>query len=200
MSSPSARYAEIERKTKETRIKLSVALDGQGKFEGAVGIPFFEHMLDLLARHGRMDLKLDGKGDLEVDPHHTVEDVGICLGQAIAKALGDKRGIARYGEARIPMDETLAEATLDVCNRVFLRFDAPLGREKLGGFDVELTEDFFRAVSANAGLTLHIRVPYGRNAHHIVEAIFKSFARALSQAVAIQPDRANEVPSTKGSL
>ena len=200
MSSPSARTAQIERKTKETQIKLSVDLDGEGKFYGSVGIAFLEHMLDLLARHGKMDITVQGKGDLEVDPHHTVEDVGICLGQAIAKALGDKRGITRYGDARVPMGETLAETVLDICNRAFLRFDAPLGKEKLGGFDVELTEDFFQAVSANAGLTLHIRVFYGRNAHHIVEAIFKSFARALRQAVAIQPDRADEIPSTKGAL
>jgi len=200
MTPSSPRVGQTERKTKETEIKVSVNLDGEGRFEGSVGIPFFEHMLDHLARHGHLNLKVEGQGDLQVDSHHTVEDVGICLGQALAQALDDKSGIARYGEARVPMEEALAEASLDVCSRPFLRFEAELRRERLGNYDVEVTEDFFRALCANAGLTLHIRVPYGRNAHHVVEGIFKAFARALGEAVRIDPRRGGQTPSTKGAL
>ncbi|MCX7014724.1 MAG: imidazoleglycerol-phosphate dehydratase HisB [Candidatus Sumerlaeota bacterium] len=194
------RIGEVERKTKETDLRVRVNLDGEGRFEGGVGIPFFEHMLDSLARHGRIDLTVQGKGDVRVDPHHTVEDVGICLGQALAKALGDRAGIARYGEARVPMEEALAEAILDICNRPFLRFEAELTREKLGDYDVELTEDFFRAVCANAGLTLHLRAIYGRNAHHVTEALFKAFARALGEAARIDPRSEGKPLSTKGVL
>jgi imidazoleglycerol-phosphate dehydratase len=200
MNSPQRRVGAIERKTKETEIRVEVDLDGQGRFEGSLGIPFFEHMLDLLARHGQLDLKIEGKGDLEVDSHHTVEDAGICLGEALAQAVGEKRGINRFGDARVPMEEALAEVVLDFCNRSHLHFDTPLKRERLGGFDVETTEDFFRALSANAGLTLHVHVRYGRNEHHIIEAIFKAFARALAQAVSIDPRRADQTPSTKGVL
>ncbi|OPZ09603.1 MAG: Imidazoleglycerol-phosphate dehydratase [candidate division BRC1 bacterium ADurb.BinA364] len=157
-------------------------------------------MLHLLARHSMIDLEIEAKGDLEVDSHHTVEDCGICFGQALGKALGDKKGIRRYGEARLPMEEALAEAALDFCGRPYLVFEAPLERETIGNYDVEMTEDFFRALCNNAGLTLHLRVPYGRNAHHVIEALFKAFARALRQAVEIDPRQGGQAPSTKGVL
>lgn len=200
MSEPSARIGEVERSTKETQIAIRIELNGHGHFEGSTGIPFFDHMLEQIARHGHLSLKVECKGDLQIDSHHTVEDVGICLGQALAKAVGDKRGINRYGDARVPMEEALCETVLDFCGRAFLHFDAPLSRERIGSFDVEVTEDFFRALSSNAGITLHIRVPYGRNEHHIVEGIFKSFARALMQSVTIHATRKDELPSTKGAL
>lgn len=200
MTAPTSRIAEISRETKETQIKVRIDLDGKGIFEGSTGIPFFDHMLEQIARHGHMDLSIDCKGDLQIDSHHTVEDVGISIGQALAKAVGDKRGINRYGDARVPMEEALCETVLDFCGRAFLHFDAPLSRERIGKFDVEVTEDFFRALSSNAGITLHIRVPYGRNEHHIIEGIFKSFARALMQSVHVHAARKDELPSTKGAL
>ncbi len=200
MTSTRERIGEIERHTKETQIKIRLHLDGAGHFEGTSGIAFFDHMLEQIARHGHMDLLLECKGDLQIDSHHTVEDIGITLGQALLKAIGDKRGINRYGDARVPMEEALCECVLDFCGRSYLHFDAPLSRERIGGFDVEVTEDFFRALSSNAGLTLHIRVPYGRNEHHIVEGIFKSFARALMQSVRMQVGREDVLPSTKGAL
>lgn len=196
---PTSRAASIHRQTKETDLTVSVNLDGEGRFEGGIGVGFVDHMLDLLARHGLMDLKVGGKGDLHIDPHHTVEDLGITLGQALAKAVGDKAGMRRFGEASVPMEETLATCVLDFCGRPYLEFRAEVPRAQLGGFDTELTEDFFRAVAMNAGLTLHLAVPYGRNAHHIVEALFKAFARALAQSVELNP-RIRGPLSTKGKL
>lgn len=193
------RIAMIARDTKETQLRVSVNLDGTGTFSGSVGVPFLEHMLDLLARHGMMDIAIGGSGDTHVDPHHTVEDLGIVLGQAIAEALGDKKGIARFGAACIPMEESLARVVVDICGRAFLHYRAEIDKERIGEFEVELTEDFFRSLSANAGLTLHIEVLYGKNSHHMVEAMFKAFARAMRQAVAFDP-RQSGVPSTKGVL
>ena len=199
MAKKKDRTASVHRKTKETDLQVSVNLDGRGEFKGSVGIGFMDHMLDLLARHGHLDLEVGGKGDLHIDPHHTVEDLGLTLGEALEKAAGDKAGIARFGQASAPMEETLAECVLDFCGRPFLVFNAKIPRGSLGGFDTELTEDFFRALANKAGMTLHLSVPYGRNAHHKVEALFKSFARALAQSVAIDP-RVKGIPSTKGKL
>ena len=193
------RTASIERNTKETQLRVAVNLDGPGKFTGKVGVPFLEHMLDLLARHGRMDIAIEGQGDIQIDPHHTVEDLGIVLGQAFAKALGDKRSITRFGSACIPMEETLARCVVDVCGRPYLQYNVAIGKERIGEYDVELTEDFFRAIAMNAGLTLHLELLYGKNSHHVVEALFKAFARALRLAFAIDPG-AEGVPSTKGVL
>jgi imidazoleglycerol-phosphate dehydratase len=174
-------------------------VDGTGAFKGTVGVPFFEHMLNLLARHSLMDIGLEGSGDLAIDAHHTVEDCGIVLGKALKEALGDKAGITRYGEAYVPMEEALARCVLDICNRPFLRFDAELPKAKVGEFDVELAEEFLRALAFNAGITMHITVFYGANLHHIVEAVFKAVGRALAQAVAVNP-RISGVLSTKGKL
>jgi imidazoleglycerol-phosphate dehydratase len=192
------RMGEIERSTKETEIRLRLDLDG-GEARIATGIGFLDHMLELLARHGRLGLELDAKGDLETGAHHTTEDVGICLGQAIDQALGDRAGIRRYGSALVPMDEALAEAAIDVSGRPLTAFDAKLPDVAIAGFEAELTEEFFRAVANNAKLTLHIWVRSGSNAHHMVEATFKAFARALREAVSVDPDERG-VPSTKGSL
>lgn len=193
------RIAQIHRQTKETDIALTLNLDGQGTFKGTVGVGFVDHMLDLFARHGRFDLDVTGKGDLHIDAHHLVEDLGITLGQTLVKAVGDKAGMTRFGQAAVPMEETLAECVLDFCGRSHLEFRVDMPSGKLGDYDLELTEDFFRALAMNAGLTLHLSVPYGRNAHHIVEALFKATARALSQSVAIDP-RVQGVLSTKGKL
>lgn len=196
----SERQGEIERNTKETQLRVRVDLDGSGDFTGAVGVPFLEHMLDLLARHGGMDIAIEGKGDLEIDAHHTVEDLGICLGQAVAQALNEKRGIERFGYAAIPMEETLTRCALDICGRPFLHYACEIEKEMLGkNFDVELAEDFFRAVAMNAGLTVHLELLYGKNSHHIVESLFKSFARAMRQALARRAGD-DSVPSTKGAL
>lgn len=195
----SQRSATIHRQTKETDIKVAVDLDGQGGFRGTVGVGFVDHMLDLFARHGRMDLEVEGKGDLHIDQHHLVEDLGITLGQALARAAGDKAGMARFGQAAVPMEETLVECVLDFCGRPYLVFPEAMPAGKVGEFDIELTEDFFRALAMNAGLTLHLRMPYGRNAHHIIEAMFKATARALAQAVKIDPE-VKGVLSTKGKL
>ena len=197
--SQSPRIARIHRQTKETDIDLTVNLDGEGAFQGSVGIGFVDHMLDLFARHGRFDLEVTGKGDLHIDAHHLVEDLGITLGQALVKAVGDKAGMTRFGQASVPMEETLAECVLDFCGRPHLVFRVEMPAGKLGDYDLELTEDFFRALAMNAGLTLHLAVPYGRNAHHIVEALFKATARALSQSVTID-SRLKGVLSTKGKL
>lgn len=194
-----ARKATTERQTKETQLRVEIDLDGAGRFEGDVGVPFLEHMLDLLARHGLIDLTVQGSGDTHIDPHHTVEDLGIVLGQALSQALGDKRGITRFGQATIPMEETLARCVLDVCGRPFIHYEADIEAERIGAYEVETTEDFFRALAMNAGLTVHLELLYGRNAHHGIEAMFKAFARALRQAVAIDP-REGDVPSTKGVL
>ncbi len=193
------RKAIIHRKTRETDLKVSINLDGRGEFKGSLGVGFMDHMLDLFAKHGLFDLQISGKGDLHIDPHHSVEDLGITLGQALVKAVGDKTGMRRFGRAAVPMEETLAECVLDFCGRPHLVFRAKVPRQKLGDFDTELVEDFFRAVAMNAGLTLHLDVPYGRNAHHIVEALFKAFARALSESVSLDP-RVKGVLSTKGKL
>lgn len=193
------RTADIARKTAETDIRLSLALDGQGRCDAQCGIGFFEHMLSALCRFGLLDLTLRCEGDLHVDAHHTVEDVGICLGQAIAQALGDKRGIARLGHACVPMDEALALAALDVSGRPYLVLDAQFDAPMVGAMDTQLVREFFRAVATHAGLTLHLRVPYGKNDHHKIEALFKAFGRALRDAVAPDP-RIDGVLSTKGVL
>ena len=193
------RCAVMERKTAETQVTVKLNLDGEGKSEIATGIGFLDHMLTLLAKHGFMDLTVKAKGDLEVDSHHTVEDIGIVLGEALKEALGDKAGIHRYGNCLIPMDETLAQVCLDFSGRPFLVFGADIPKIKIGNYETEMTEDFFRAVAMNCGLTLHIRVLYGSNVHHIIEAIFKAFARAIAEAVAIDP-RVKGVMSSKGVL
>jgi imidazoleglycerol-phosphate dehydratase len=193
------RTAEIDRSTAETEIALSLALDGTGAGERSTGVGFFDHMLDLLARHGRMDLNVTARGDLETGAHHTVEDVGICLGQALDRALGDRAGIYRYGQATVPMDESRASCAIDISGRGLLAFESPLGPGAIGNYDHELTEEFFRALAANARMTLHLTVEAGTNAHHVIEATFKSCARALRAAVAIDPTETG-VPSTKGTL
>jgi len=193
------RTAEIARQTKETDVRLTLGLDGTGAGARQTGVGFLDHMLDLLARHGRLDLDAQVTGDLQTGAHHTVEDTGIVLGQALDEALGDRVGITRYGHAVVPMDEARASVTLDLSGRPFLHFDADLPPGLTGGFDHELTEEFFRAVANSARLTLHVTVETGTNAHHMIEAAFKAFARALRQAVAIDPDETG-VPSTKGTL
>ena len=194
-----ARRAEIERKTAETQISIKLNLDGEGTCDIATGIGFLDHMLTLLAKHSFMDLTVKAKGDLEVDSHHTVEDIGIVLGEALQEALGDKAGIHRYGNCFIPMDETLAQVCLDFSGRPFLVFGAEIPKIRLGNYDTEMTEEFFRAVAMHCGLTLHIRVLYGSNVHHIIEAIFKAFARAVAEAAAVDP-RVKGVMSSKGVL
>ena len=192
------RAAEINRETKETRIRLRLDLDG-GETSVSTGVGFLDHMLELLSRHGHLGLDLEASGDLETGAHHTTEDVGICLGQAIDEALGDRAGIRRYGSAVVPMDEALGECAIDISGRPYLAFDADLPDVAIAGFDTELAEEFFRAVSNNSKMTLHIWVRSGSNAHHMIEASFKSFARALREAVSIDPDESG-VPSTKGTL
>ncbi|HTO94260.1 MAG TPA: imidazoleglycerol-phosphate dehydratase HisB [Bacteroidota bacterium] len=192
------RSAEIARTTAETSIRLHIDLDGTGKFEIATGIGFFDHMLSHIARHGRLDMTLEAKGDIHVDEHHTVEDVGICLGQAIARALGEKRGIERFGSAFVTMDEALARTVIDLSGRSFLVFNAVFSRETINGFSLELVQEFFRAVAGEAKMNLHIALLYGGNAHHQSEAIFKSFGRALRAAVA--RTGGDDIPSTKGTL
>lgn len=193
------RCAAINRKTAETQVAVNVNLDGEGKCDIATGIGFLDHMLTLLAKHGFMDLTVKAKGDLEVDSHHSVEDIGIVLGEALKEALGDKRGIHRYGNCFIPMDETLAQVCLDFSGRPFLVFDAVIPKVTLGNYDTEMTKEFFRALAMHCGLTLHIRVLYGSNVHHIIEAIFKAFARAMAEAVASDA-RVKGVMSSKGVL
>jgi imidazoleglycerol-phosphate dehydratase len=196
---PVTRRADITRETGETRVELSLGLDGSGDGARVTGVGFLDHMLDLLARHGRLDLDVAARGDLETGAHHTVEDVGIVLGQALDQALGDRVGITRYGHAVVPMDEARASCTLDISGRPYCRFEAPLPPGVTGGFEHELTEEFFRAVAAGSRLTLHVTVETGTNAHHMIEAAFKAFARALRGAVAIDPTETG-VPSTKGTL
>jgi imidazoleglycerol-phosphate dehydratase len=193
------RRAELERETKETSIRLAVALDGTGAGARATGVGFLDHMLDLLARHGRLDLDVAVTGDLQTGAHHTVEDTGIVFGQALDAALGERAGIARYGHAVVPMDEARAACALDISGRPLCRFRADLPPGGTGGFDHELAEEFFRAVANGARLTLHVEVETGTNAHHMIEAAFKAFARALRAAVAIDPTEPG-VPSTKGTL
>ncbi len=194
------RTASVTRKTKETDITVEVNLDGSGQSRINAGIPFFGHMLDHLARHSLIDITLDAKGDLEIDGHHTVEDAGLSLGQALSKAFGDKKGMTRYGFASIPMNEALVDVSLDISGRPFLVFDAELPKSKVGEFDAELAEEFIRALVNAAGLTLHVTVRRGSNLHHVIEAMFKALARALGDAVRIDPRLAGAVPSTKGSL
>ncbi len=194
------RTAAITRATNETQIRLSVDLDGTGKASIATGIGFFDHMLDLLARHSRIDMEIEAKGDLHIDFHHTVEDVGIALGQAVRTALGDMRGVTRYASLHLPMDETLTRVALDISGRPFLVFRTEFAAQKIGDFDTELVREFFQAFAMNAGMTLHVETLYGVNAHHIAESCFKGLARALRAAVAIDPEASGEIPSTKGSL
>jgi imidazoleglycerol-phosphate dehydratase len=194
-----ARSATITRKTAETDIKLTLGLDGTGKAEVASGVGFLDHMLTHIARHGLFDLSVTCKGDTQIDAHHTVEDVGICLGKALAQALGDKAGIRRFGDCTLPMDEALVTAAVDLSGRPFLVWRADVPVETLGTFSSQLAEEFWRAVSSSAGLTLHVVLQHGRNTHHIVEAIFKSCARALRAAVEPDP-RGSGIPSTKGVL
>jgi len=191
------RTASLIRKTKETAVELNLNLDGEGKDEIETGVGFFDHMLTLFARHGGFDLDVTCDGDLFVDPHHSVEDIGIVLGQAIKEALGDKNGIRRYGSALIPMDETLAEVALDLSGRSYLVFHADFTAERVGEFPTEMTEEFFRALADNAGMTLHINLRYGKNNHHMIEGIFKAFAHALKDAVAVTNEG---ILSTKGVL
>ena len=194
------RQAVINRKTAETDIQLALVVDGTGKSDIQTGCGFLDHMLTLFARHSRMDLTLTCKGDTYVDDHHTVEDIGICLGQAIAEALGDKRGINRYGSTMLPMDESLILSAVDLSGRAMLVYDLQIPTEKVGTFDTELCEEFFWAFVRNAACTLHVKQMAGSNAHHIIEGAFKSVARSLRAALAIDADFADEVPSTKGVL
>ncbi len=194
-----SRTARIRRETSETRITLGIDLDGSGRAQVATGIGFFDHMLTLLAKHSLIDLTIEATGDLHVDAHHTVEDVGICYGQALAQALGDKAGIRRFGSATIPMDEVLVTAAVDLSGRAFCSWRAEIPAEILGTFNAPLAEEFWRAVSSHGAVSLHVLCHYGRNSHHIVEGIFKSVARALRQAVESDP-RMSGVPSTKGVL
>jgi imidazoleglycerol-phosphate dehydratase len=193
-----SRTAEINRETKETNVSVKLSLDG-GEASASTGVGFLDHMLNLLARHGRLGLEVEAKGDLETGAHHTTEDVGIVIGQAIDRALGDRDGIRRYGSAAVPMDEALAECAIDVSGRPLLVWEVELPDVAIAGFDAELAEEFFRAISSNARLTLHLGLLYGSNAHHMIEALFKAFARALREAVSIDPDEMG-VPSTKGTL
>ena len=194
------REATVERKTAETSIEAAVNLDGTGRSEIATGIGFLDHMLDQLARHSLMDVTCKAKGDLHIDFHHTTEDSGIALGQAVSKALGERRGIVRWGEATVPMDETLTRVALDASNRPYLIWKVTFTKPKLGEMDTELFKEWFQAFAQNAGLTLHIENLYGENNHHIVESCFKGLARALRQAIAIDPRKQDAVPSTKGVL
>ncbi len=194
------RSASISRKTAETDVSVSIALDGTGQARVSTGIGFLDHMLELFARHGLFDLDVKVDGDLHVDQHHSAEDCGIALGQAFAKALGDKRGIARYADVHLPMDETLSRVCIDISGRPFLVFRTSFRVEKIGQFDTELVREWFQAFAMNAGITLHVETFYGDNAHHIAESCFKGLARALRKAVALDPREEGRVPSTKGSL
>lgn len=194
-----SRSAAIERVTKETRIKLSINLDGTGLAKVCTSVPFLDHMLDLFARHGLFDLEIEASGDIDIDFHHTVEDIGIVLGQAIKEALGDKKGIRRYGQATVPMDETLAAVAVDLSGRPYLVYNVRLPKVKIGEFDVELAREFFQALANNLAANLHINVMYGDNVHHMLEACFKATARALDTATQLDP-RIQGVMSTKGTI
>ena len=194
------RKAEITRKTNETEISVSVTLDGTGQHRMASGVGFFDHMLDQLARHALVDISLSAKGDLHIDDHHTVEDCGIALGQALARALGDKRGIRRYGECSLPMDDAQVRCALDLSGRPFLVWNVPFPTPKIGTFDTELVREFFQALATHAGITLHVDLIHGINSHHIAEAVFKAVARSLRLAVEADPRMAGSIPSTKGTL
>ena len=194
------RKAAITRTTKETDIRIEVDLDGTGVSSIDTGIGFLDHMLDLLARHSRIDLTVKAKGDLHIDQHHTTEDVGIALGQAVKQALGDMKGITRYADAHLPMDETLTRVAIDISGRPFLVFRAEFRHHKVGAFDTELVREWFQAFAMNSGITLHVETLYGTNDHHIAESCYKGLARALRAAIAIDSRAANEIPSTKGAL
>ena len=193
------RKATVERNTSETKVKLALTIDGAGKYEVATSVPFLDHMLSLMAKHGKFDLNVSATGDTDVDFHHTVEDVGICLGKAFREALGDMNGIIRYGSALVPMDEALAEAVVDISGRPGLVYNAKLPKGKVGEFDVELARDFFKAFTDNAGVTMHLTVRSGDNLHHMIEASFKAFGRAMDMATA-KDARGGGVPSTKGTI
>ncbi len=194
------RKAEIHRKTAETEIRVSIDLDGTGSYANATGVGFFDHMLDQLARHSLIDMEITAKGDLHIDDHHTVEDTGIALGQALVQALGDKRGIRRYGACLLPMDDALVRAALDLSARPYLVWNMELPSTKIGTFDTELVREFFQALASHGGITLHVDTLHGLNSHHIVEAAFKAVARALREAVEPDPRKADDIPSTKGAL
>lgn len=194
------RRATVQRKTKETDISLAIALDGSGKSAISTGVGFFDHMLDQIARHGLFDLEISAQGDLHIDDHHTVEDVGIALGQAIRQALGDRKGIRRYAAAYVPMDEALTRAAIDLSGRAFLVFEAQFPTPKIGTFDTELVREFFQALAGNCGANMHIDNIRGANSHHIAESCFKALARALREAVEIDPRQSDAIPSTKGVL
>jgi imidazoleglycerol-phosphate dehydratase len=194
------RSASITRKTAETEISVEIALDGSGRYDNATGVGFFDHMLDQLARHSLIDMTIRAKGDLHIDDHHTVEDTGIALGQALAQALGDKKGIRRYGECRLPMDDAQVACALDLSGRPFLVWNIAMPTAKIGTFDTELVREFFQALSTHGGITLHLDLIHGVNSHHIAEAAFKACARALRQAVETDPRKADAIPSTKGAL
>jgi imidazoleglycerol-phosphate dehydratase len=194
------RKASVKRTTKETDVEVAVDLDGTGAASIATGIGFLDHMLDLLARHSRVDINVKAKGDLHIDHHHTTEDVGIALGQAVKQALGDMKGIARYADVHVPMDEALTRVAIDISGRPVLVFQVEFGRDKVGPFDTELVQEWFQAFAMNAAVTLHVATLYGGNDHHIAESCFKGLARALRAAVGIDPRAAHEVPSTKGTL
>ena len=195
-----ARRATVKRRTKETAITASVDLDGTGRYDVATGVGFLDHMIEQLARHSLIDISLKVEGDLHIDQHHTTEDSGIVLGQAVAKALGDKTGIARYGSAYLPMDETLTRVALDVSGRPYLVWDVAFSRSKVGEMDTELFREWFQAFAQHAGLTLHVETLYGENSHHIAETCYKALARALRQATALDQRQGGRVPSTKGQL
>ena len=194
------RTATVTRKTKETDIELTLNIDGRGDVQAETGVGFLDHMLAHLAKHSLSDLTVKAAGDLEVDDHHTVEDVAICLGQALAEALGDKAGICRYGSASAPMEETLADVALDLSGRPCVVYNVKFSSDKIGSFDTQLVEEFLSRLAATAGMNLHVNVPYGTNDHHVAEAIFKAFAQALRLAKRIDPQRQGEVPSTKATL
>ena len=194
------RKGSVKRSTKETDVEVEIDLDGAGRASISTGIGFLDHMLELLARHARLDLTVRAKGDLHIDHHHTTEDVGIALGQAVNQALGDMKGITRYADVHVPMDEALTRVAVDISGRPFLVFKAEFVRDKVGSFDTELVQEWFQAFAMNSGVTLHVATLYGANDHHIAESCFKGLARALRAAVAIDARAANEVPSTKGSL
>ncbi|HLW26098.1 MAG TPA: imidazoleglycerol-phosphate dehydratase HisB [Kiloniellales bacterium] len=194
------RTASLERNTNETRISATVALDGAGSYDIKTGVGFLDHMLEQLSRHSLIDIHLRVEGDLHIDAHHTTEDSGIVLGKAVAQALGDRRGIRRYGAALVPMDETLSRVALDLSNRPYLVWKLDFTRDKLGDFDTELFKEWFQAFAFNAGMTLHVENLYGTNNHHMIEATFKALARALREAIEIDPRKADAIPSTKGAL
>tara|TARA_R110002124_G_scaffold168986_1_gene336552 strand:+ start:507 stop:1094 length:588 start_codon:yes stop_codon:yes gene_type:complete len=194
------RQTSLTRTTAETDVTVEINLDGTGAYDNQTGVGFFDHMLDQLARHSLIDMTVRAKGDLHIDDHHTVEDVGITLGQALAKALGDKRGIRRYGACLLPMDDALVRTALDLSARPFLIWNVDLPTQRIGAFDTELVREFFQAFATQGGITLHVDMLHGLNSHHIVEAAFKSVARALREAVEIDPRKAKDIPSTKGAL